>query len=272
MLFGICCAIDEEGNIKHIDYYKICGFDYLELPLNKIASMNDVEFRKMYERIEKTGLPVLSANCFMDSRIKITGPEFNNEIFTEYVKKVLLRAHNLGIQKTVFGSGTSRNIPAGFSRDKAMKQLSENLSYITDEAADYGMTVEVEHLNKGESNVLCTYEETRRFVKEADIKNLKINLDWYHFSLGNENLTELYTDENLIGHVHFANTLGRVFPVINELGDSMSFFRTLLNTGYDDTFSFECSIPGEENEPKKYMESLQEIKRIFNNREKYSEK
>ena len=264
MIFGICTAPDEDGLIPHLSFIVHCGFDYVELPLNTVALMDKEKFSTLQAQLVENKIPCTVCNCFMPSDIKMTGDEYNPNIFEKYVKTAVERAKALGCRKLVLGSGASRNIPSGYDSDAAYRQFDERIDFIVRELEKNGMQLELEHLNRLESNIMTSFDETTAFVDKKANPQLKSILDYFHFAIGNEN-TKLITERcELIGHIHFARPLGRVFPEMADMAELYHIIKIISDIGYDDTFSMECTFPDMEQEPEKYREILLKFKEYLN--------
>ncbi|MEG1426142.1 MAG: sugar phosphate isomerase/epimerase [Oscillospiraceae bacterium] len=256
MKFGICTGVQEDQGvflIPHIDFLQKSGFSYVELPLYAIATLSEEKFDGLREYLRTLTVPVLACNCFMDGKIHMTGKDYDSVRFQRYVKKAVSRAHKIGVEKLVLGSGGSRNIPAGFSKETAKKQFESCVRFAAEECALYGIELEIEHLNRLESNLLTSFEESVDFVEKLALPNCKVVLDYFHFALGNENPRLILRRVAAIGHIHFARPLGRVFPEPEDLPDLRGILNILRQSGYTGgTFSMECAFPDMEKEPNFY--------------------
>lgn len=265
MIFGICTGFEktEQGfTVPHLAFIKRMGFDYLELPLNGIAALSGAAFAGLKNDLAAASLPVLVCNCFMDGRIPLTGPDADPEQYGAYIQKAVFRAAQLGVKKLVLGSGASRNVPPGFSKAKAEVQLLAAIDSIVLEMVKYGMELELEHLNRGESNILTSFAETARIVREKNCLGLKSILDTYHFSLGNEDRGLITKEATAIGHVHYARTLGRTFPALADMEEEAALLGEIKASGYDGTFSMECSFPRMGEEPQEYAAVLEAFRAL----------
>src|SRR6201994_5215798 len=62
------------GPLKDIDAVKAAGFDYMEVRTSEVAALSDADYATVAAKFRQIGLPVLSANLFIPSDIKVTGP------------------------------------------------------------------------------------------------------------------------------------------------------------------------------------------------------
>ncbi len=267
MKFGICTKFVKENDkyiIPHMNFIKNCGFEYLELPVVGIMDLCDAEFDKLLKDSKSFTLPILACNVFFPENIRLTGKRYDEEKFMEYVKTSVKRAYELGAKKMVLGSGGARNIEPGYPEDVAWSELCNCIKFISKEMEKYEMMLLVEHLNIAETNIISSFEESSRLCKNLKLPNVKSIMDYYHFALGNEDLSLIETRGEQIGHVHFARPLGRVYPDILDMPEFLELFATIKESSYDDTFSMECAFENMEKEPTQYKDVLDEFKKAFN--------
>jgi sugar phosphate isomerase/epimerase len=112
----------------------------------------------------------------------------------------------------VWGSAGSRNVPSGFSRERAWQQIQSFLRMAGDAARPRGLIIAIEPLRKQESNILNTGAETLRLVREVHHPNVKMIIDYYHLRVENEDPEIVWKARKQIVHFHFANPSGRVWP------------------------------------------------------------
>src|SRR5207248_659966 len=108
-------------------------------------------------------LPIPAANSLVPASLKITGPTADLDALKKYMTTVLSRAQRLGIKTLVFGSGGARNVPDRFDREKAGKQIEDFVRASADIAAQHGVTLVAEPLNRGECNIINTVAEAMRY-------------------------------------------------------------------------------------------------------------
>ncbi len=244
MRFGCCTNMiatraDRTG-IEHIEQLSKAGYDYLELPLAQIMDLSEKEFSNLKGQLKKLNIPCEACNNFFPADIRLTGSAVNMEIVYKYVEASLLRASELGAGVIVFGSSGAKNIPEGFPFEEAWEQLVFLMRLINSQVKKHGITIAIEPLNKKESNIVNTLQDGLRLAQEVDGDNIKLLVDYYHFSMENEEISSLKTAEGYIKHVHFARPEGRCFPYTAD-GENYSFFlRKLKEIGYGDRISIEA--------------------------------
>jgi sugar phosphate isomerase/epimerase len=231
MQFGICTSI------ANADAVKKAGWDYVEESIQSllVGLTPDEEWKVP----APAALPVQAACMLLPGALKCVGPEVDLPRLQAYMTNVLKRAKICGLQRLVFGSGVARNIPVGFDRETAGKQIIEFAKMSAELAKNQDVMIVLEPLNQGECNVVNSVAEAMRFVKAVDHPFFQCLVDSYHFWLEDESLENLRRAMPWIKHVHVADKEGRVAPGLSGKADYRPFFRVLKQGGYDARISFE---------------------------------
>lgn len=246
--------------IEHIEILKKTGYDYVELPLAQIMQLPADAFKNLLKKLGAAGLKCEACNNFFPANIRLTGNEMNTGSILSYAAASLEKAALLGVEVIVFGSSQARNVPEGFPREKAWRQLKDILRIIGEMAGPMNIFIAIEPLNRSESNIVTTVSEGFALAKEVRRNNVRLLVDYYHIAVEKDSLDDVKNAGNFIRHVHFSRPEGRTFPTIAELTDYAGFFRTLKEAGYDGRISVEAYSKNTE----KYMRDSLELLRYFN--------
>lgn len=233
--YGVCLSDFEKAGFLYD-----LGYDYLEFNLASVAGLDKIEFGNLLKKCRNSLLKAETFNCFINR--KIVGEAIDTLKFEEYLKIAMERAKSLGGEVLVLGSGKARNIPAGFPREKAMRQLTDFVNMAGEEAQKYDMYIALENLNKNETNVLNTIEEGIDLINQIHNPHVKLLADFYHMKVEKENFKILEEAGSDLYHVHIANSHGRVYPRQADEDSYDSFFEELNIIGYDRRISVEAGI------------------------------
>jgi sugar phosphate isomerase/epimerase len=231
---GRCVGIEQLAETK------AAGFDYGELGVSGIARLSDEAFEKAVATHAAVGLPTPAANGFIPGEVKLTGAEADREKQMAYVRKALDRMARLGVKIVVMGSAGARNVPEGFSRDEAWRQLVDFGKRLAPEAEKRGIVIAVEPLRRQESNIINTAAEGLRLVEAVGHSHFQLMVDFYHLASENEDPDILLTAREHIRHFHFANPNGRVFPLDASEYDYARFFDNIRKIGFQGGLSVEA--------------------------------
>ena len=233
------------------------GFDYVELSLRDVVALSTAPRSELSARLEALELPCEACNNFFPAEVRLTGPDADVEQAIAYAATALDCAAQLGAAVVVFGSSGARNVPDGFAMKKARRQLIELLRRLGALAKERGITIVIEPLNKGESNIINSVPEGLRLARAVDHPNVQLLVDFYHLTAERERPGVLRAAGTTIQHVHFARPEGRTFPAEWTEGYD-EFFRGLAAIGYERRCSIEAYSADFVSDARRCLGSLRE--------------
>ena len=230
MQFGACADIDKAGLIGSV------GFDFVELPLNRVARMAEDEYEEYLDATRAAPVPARVFNCFFPGELQLTGPDVPQKEIAAYVDVALTRMDELGGETLVFGSGRSRRVPEGFSREEAWEQLLELMNTVGDVADTHDIVIAVEPLRSAESNIINSVAEGYEFVRDLDHSSVRLLVDFYHLAQENEPLDAIHAaGATVIQHVHIAEPESRRWPAPEDSARYASSTAALGDIGTNKT-------------------------------------
>jgi sugar phosphate isomerase/epimerase len=237
MQFGVCCGPELAAIVRD------AGYRYVEGSVGGLLRPKESPeaFAAAVAAYQRAELPCPAVNCFVPADLKITGPDVDPVALERYVAVVMTRAREAGVDTIVFGSGGARRIPANFERQAAWHQLVAFCRMAGGLAADNGVTVVVESLNRSECNVLNTVGECARLVRAVGHPAVRLLVDAYHMLLDGDDVRDIAANGELLAHVHIATVPGRLPPGL-EPCDLAPFFAALAAAGYNGRVSIEGRI------------------------------
>jgi len=271
MILGICTNMNARSltdvGLDQTLYAKKIGLEYLELAVNRILLYDDFRFESFKKELAEGPLPCLACNNFIDPSIKLVGRDYNQGVFENYVSKALSRIASIGAKKVVFGSAKARNIPSYLSAEEGKAQIIERIKFMATVAEKHGIEIEIEHLNRTESNCINTFEESVSIAKQLNRPNVKSIFDYYHFAISGEKEELIRKNEAWIGHMHFACTLERHMADLDDAKKLKSIFCILRDCSFDDTFSLEAYFPNFEMDNMYFQTPIAYIRDILNGKD-----
>ena len=243
---GFCCPAD----IEKVRKVKEAGYDYAEVAVVFLMELSDEDFEVFAKEFKEIWGSAYSHAGLFPGTVPVAGPEFNKEKITAYLEKALGRVQTLGGKFVVFGSGGSRKIPEGFSREEGMEQIEWAAREAGRVAETKGITIVMEELRKEECNTLNSITETYAFVKKVNHPAVKLLADYYHMVQAGEGMDELVKFADEIRHMHFAEPVNRTVPNVKDDFDYKEFFALLDKIGYTGGVSVEARVNDFDNEVK----------------------
>jgi len=234
MRFGCCVPPDK------IDILARAGYDFCELPASSVLPFeDDAAARPTLRRIAAAPLRSEAFNILVPAELPLVGPRADLAALQAYLRRAFGRMAQVGGEVAVLGSGGARRIPDGMPREQGLDQLADALSLAADEAGRARITLALEHLNQGETNVFTSLAECQTFIQERGLAGLQLLADLYHLEIEREPLSSVVAAGPLLAHAHVAGG-GRRAPDVPGY-DYPGFMAALRATGYDRRISAECS-------------------------------
>ena len=228
------CSKDLAGAVR-------AGFEYIEPAGADIAAMTEEQFKQLSDAVMASPIRCEAFNSFIRRPdLKVVGDSVPTSALRDYMEGCLARCRSLGASVMVWGSAGSRNVPEGFSRDRANEQIAEFLRAAGEIGRKHQVVIAIEPLRQQESNILNTGAEAAAMVRRVKHPNVRMIIDYYHMREENEDPQILETARKEIVHMHFANPHGRLWPhAMSEDDEYAAFFRLVKKTGFTGGISIE---------------------------------
>jgi sugar phosphate isomerase/epimerase len=175
-------------------------------------SLTEEKFQENLIRIKKSKCKIYLCNVLFPGKMKIAGPNVNEQNVLSYVDSVFLRAKQAGVKIIVLGSGTSRRIPDDYDTLKAQKDfvaLSKKMAVF---AQKHNIKIALENLQSKETNFLNTVKSTAKVVELVNHPNFGLNADIYHMRCEGELPQSIIDAKKFLIHCEIAETEKRTVP------------------------------------------------------------
>ncbi len=244
MDLGVC------GGWERAEAAKAAGFDFLEGTVGGVLAPGQPEavFAEARARLRDLPLPMPAVNCFLPKHYPVVGPSVNVEALDTYVRTVFGRAREAGIGIIVFGSGGARRVAEGFDPAEARRQFTAFAARVAPWAAEAGVTLALEPLNRKECNLLNSVSDGAAIVREVNHPGFRLLADAYHMMMDGEPWSAVEDNADLIVHAHVATVPGRRTPGAEPCDQLAGFFAALRDQGYEGRVSFEGKVEDEAGE------------------------
>ncbi len=232
---GVC------NSVSNADMLAAHGYTYIEESVGRflMPTKSEEEFNEMLHLAQNAAIPVKACNSFIPGSLKSVGSEAVHPEILEFMETAFRRAQKAGVEHIVFGSGGSRGIPEGFSRDEARRQFIDLCTKMAPIAAKFDVVVVLEPLNTKECNFINSVTEGGKIVEEVNHPNFRLLADIYHMLMDGEGPESIVKYGHLIQHTHIAEKEGRAAPGIHN-EDFTAYFEALKKIGYKGNMSIEC--------------------------------
>ena len=226
---------DADGIRLAVEKTKAAGFDLIEFPLMDPFSF-DVAAAK--DALEEHDLAV-SASLGLSEATDVTSAD---PAIVAAGEALLLRAvdvlaelggeHFCGVVYSAMKKYMEPVTPEGLASSRAA------IARVADHAAERGVSVSLEVVNRYETNVLNTARQALGYLAEVDRPNVGIHLDTYHMNIEESGMLEPVLDAgDRLQYVHIGES-HRGYLGTGTV-DFDTFFKALGRIGYDGPIVFE---------------------------------
>ena len=233
---GWCAPLRDAAKVRDL------GYDFLEVPLAPFGLEDEASLAAAKKAVAGSPLPLTVFNWFYPQDFRTVGDAVDRHRIQSYLKRAAELMQHAGARCAVLGSAWSRNVPDGFSREKARAQILESYGWVADAFAGSGVAIGIEAQNRKEANIITTLAEAVDYARALNRPEIvRVMADFYHMDEEAEPLSHLERFGDWIMHVQLADSK-RLNPGTGTY-DWEAFFAKLRAGGYRDTVSVECMVP-----------------------------
>jgi hydroxypyruvate isomerase len=229
---------------------KVAGFDAVECHWPHGFEIKDISVALL-----ETGLPMLGLNT---SRGDTSKGENGLSALVEREADARV-AIDEAMAYAIALNVPNIHVMAGFASGQAAHEcFVENLIYACENAAQHGITILIEPLNKYDAPnyFLSTTEQAKAVIMDVGLPNLKLMFDCYHVQLMEGDIGHrLKALLPLIGHIQFASVPDRGTPDHGELNYA-HVFQIIRELGYTAPLGAEYKPVGDTDASLGWMKSL----------------
>ncbi len=193
------------------DYVKYCkkvknlGFDILEIAGGGLGDMTDGERRELRDVSKDLGI-TLTTGIGLPADVNVSSlDESVRRKGIDYMKH-LIRCMD-AIDSRSIGGTVHAYWPADYSKpfDKEAEraQSIKSVLELSDYAADYGVTLLIETLNRFEQYLINDSHEALAYMQDVNRENVKMLLDVFHMNIEEDSIAEgIRRLKGYIGEIH----------------------------------------------------------------------
>ena len=194
-------------SVKLFKKFKDIGFDTVEIP---VEDPSHIDPAKVKAAAEKAGLAIGSICACMGPGRDFRGSAQDQKTAMEYCKALVDQAAAMGCPR-IIGPIYSVVGLIGAHDDAEKKKhfdlVVKNLKQLAAYAEKKGIELDIEPLNRFETDFLNTVDQGLKLVKAVGAKNVKLHLDTFHMNIEEKNQPEAIRKVGkLLGHFHACGT------------------------------------------------------------------
>lgn len=221
--------------LPYIEKVKKLGFDVLEVACGAFDQDADETFRELRRASEYHGL-LLSGGYGPRPEHNLASPDASavERTFAFYAD-VFRKMELAGIDRIggALYSYWPVDFASGFDKAADTERSVKNMRRLADLAADRGVTLCMESLNRFEGYMINESNEDVDYVKAVDKPNVKAMLDTFHMNIEEDSLTgAIEKTKGFLGHFHVGEA-NRRCPYAGGRMDWAAIGDALRGIGYD---------------------------------------
>jgi D-psicose/D-tagatose/L-ribulose 3-epimerase len=202
MKFGIYYSYWEQewsaDCLKYVEKVARLGFDVIEIAAHHLNSYSPAHLAEV-GRAAKANAIAITAGLGPSPEKNLSSPDpALRKAGRAFFEETLANLAKLDIR--IIGGALHSYWPIDYSKpvDKAGDRARglEGISSLADFAANLGVDLCLEVLNRFENHVLNTAEEGVAFVREVGKPNVKVMLDTFHMNIEEDSFGHFHTGEN----------------------------------------------------------------------------
>jgi len=171
------------ASVPLLERARAMGFDAFTIPVEEPA---DIDGEVVARAIAESGLRVHVTGAFGPTRdLTHDEPRYREESLA-YLRETLALCARWGVRLLVGPSysavGKRRHVPSD-QRQREWARAVEGLRRAGDLAADHGVTLAVEPLNRFETDLVNTAEQLKRLLGDVGHASVKGHLDTFHMNI-----------------------------------------------------------------------------------------
>lgn len=169
---------------------KEMGFDVVEIP---VEDPSVIDAQKIKEALDEHGLGAVVCGAFGPNRdLTHDDPEVHQQAF-DYLDALMdfATAWDTGfVAGPMYSAVGKARMVSPDQRKKEWERAVTNLRKVAEKAADRGLELGIEPLNRFESDLINNTRDARRLIEDINHPAAKIMVDGFHMSIEEQDLEE----------------------------------------------------------------------------------
>ena len=181
------------------------GFDILEIGAAPLPDYSAQEVKELKKCADDNGIQLTAGyGPTFNHNMGSSDPKIREEALEWYKRLFEVMA---GLDIHLIGGALYSYWPVDYSlpfdKNSDRERSIRNMRKVADIAAEYGITIGMEVLNRFEGYMLNTCKEALHYVEEVDRPNVKIMLDTFHMNIEEDSFAEaIRLAGSRLGHFH----------------------------------------------------------------------
>ena len=189
----------------YISRVKRLGFDILEVACGNFYLETDAFFQELKQVSSSEGI-ILTGGYGPRPEHNLASPDSAKTQEASRFYADMFRKMELAGIRSIGGALYSYwpvDFKSGFDKKADFERSTTGMRHLADMAADHGIELNMEALNRFEGYLINDAEECLRYVESVDRPNVHVMLDTFHMNIEEDSFTEaIRLVGKRLGHVH----------------------------------------------------------------------
>lgn len=219
------------------------GYDYVEMNLNDLLSMDAPQYRAMAADMEKHAVYAEAVCGPLPDGMPIVGESVSSRQLHRALDLSFDLAQALHAEIMIFDCERSRNLPPRFDPAMSWRQLGNFIRMLQSYAADFGVKVALLPLRRSAAELLNYITEATLISAMLHLDRVGVAASSYNMAMEAESLPQLKRTGSLLWHMRASNVLGNRPPTSGDGEDYAALFSALEEMGYEGRVTMEAPCP-----------------------------
>jgi sugar phosphate isomerase/epimerase len=233
-------------------------FDAVEIFAPSADAVNVPQLRSLLDRHQLAVAGFGTGAGWVKHKLRLTDPDpAVRRKAVEFISEIIQLGAQFGAP-AIIGSMQGR-WSDGISRDQTIEWLAAALTELGSRAADCGVALLYEPLNRYETDLFCRVDDALGFLRPLDAPNVKLLCDLFHMNIEETDIAAaLCRAGNRVGHIHWADSNRQAIGFGHT--DVAPIVGALQKIGYGGYLSAEIlPLPDSDAAAKQTIESIRRI-------------
>ena len=249
---GICAGPGDVARAAAI------GYDYIELNLNDVLTMDEDAYRAMAVEMRDSGLYAEVVCGMLPPGVPIVGPEVSARRLHEALDRSFDMAQALGAELMLFDCEDARHLPPRFDPATAWRQMGNMVRILQTYAAKFDLRVGLLPLRRSAAELMNYVSEAVLISGILQLDRVGVAASSYNMAMEAESLPQLQRTGSLLWHMRTSNVLGNRPPKAGDGEDYRKLFSALREMGYSGRVSCEAPCKDFEADAAEALKCLRE--------------
>ena len=249
---GICAGPGDVARAAAV------GFDYIELNLNDVLSLDDGACRAMAVEMRENDLYAEVVSGLLPPGVPIVGPEVSAKRLHAALDRSFDAAQALGAELVLFDCESSRRLPLRFDPAMAWRQLGNFVRILQSYAVRFDLKVVLLPLRRGAADLMNYASEAAMISAMLQLDRVGVAASSYNMAMEAESLSQLRRVGSLMWHMRTSNVLGNLPPKAGDGEDYRQLFAALREMGYAGRVSCEAPCKDFERDAAEALKCLRD--------------